>query len=86
MKRRCALKQLIGAGAASFFSGSLHGIPDPGEEPNYKIRSESRLVLLDASVMDSHGALVPELLQENFQVTENGRRQGSRPGVAYLPA
>ena len=75
MKRRCALKQLIGAGAVSFFSGSLRGTPGAGEEPNYTIRSESRLVLLDVSVKDSRGALVPALTRENFQVTENGRAQ-----------
>ncbi len=75
MKRRCALKQLMGAGAVSVFSGFLRGNTDAGEEPNYTIRSESRLVLLDVSVKDSRGALVPGLTRECFHVTENGRAQ-----------
>ena len=75
MKRRCALKQLIGAGAVSLFSGSLRAALNAGEEPNYTIHSESRLVLLDVSVKDSRGALVPGLTRENFQVAENGRAQ-----------
>lgn len=74
MKRRCALKQLIGAGAVSFFSRSLRGTP-AAEEPNFTIRSESRLVLLDVSVKNSRGVLIPELTKENFEVTENGRQQ-----------
>lgn len=75
MKRRCALKQLIGAGAVSFLARSLHGTPDAGEEPNYTIHSESRLVLLDVGVRDSRGALVPGLTKECFRVTENGQPQ-----------
>lgn len=75
MKRRCALKQLIGAGAVSLLSRSAYGTPDAEQEPNYKIQSEARLVLLDVRVTDSRGALVSGLSKEHFHVTENGRPQ-----------
>jgi VWFA-related protein len=75
MKRRCALKQLMWASAGSLLPARLFGTSDAAEEPNYKIHSEARLVLLDVSVRDSRGALVPGLVKENFQVTEDGRLQ-----------
>src|SRR5690348_11402650 len=75
MKRRRLLKALTLGGAASFYSRLLRASPGDHEEPNYTIRSEARLVLLDVSVRDSHGALVAGLPKDSFHVTENGAPQ-----------
>jgi Ca-activated chloride channel homolog len=44
-------------------------------DEDYVIRSTSRLVLLDVSVKDGHGGLVPGLAKENFKIFENGKPQ-----------
>lgn len=77
MNRRLAIKQFLIAGAGSCISSILHGSPatENEEEPNYTIRSESRLVLLDVSVTDSHGAVVSGLSKQSFTVVENGQLQ-----------
>lgn len=75
MNRRSAIGNLISAGAASWVSKLLHGSPSPSEDSGYTIRSEVRLVLLDVSVKDSQGSLVPGLPKESFRVIENGRTQ-----------
>jgi len=45
------------------------------DHPEYTIRSNVRLVLLDVSVKDRRGRLVPRLSQKGFSVFENGRPQ-----------
>ena len=46
------------------------------QEPQpYTIRTTSRLVLLDVSVKDPSGGIVGSLTRENFNVSENGKRQ-----------
>ncbi len=48
----------------------------PSQGPSeYTIRTTSRLVLLDVSVKDASGALVPELGKQNFEVREDGQPQ-----------
>jgi Ca-activated chloride channel homolog len=79
MNRRLAIRNLIAAGAGSFFNRLLGAdVPDskPAEaESDYVLRSEVRLVLLDVSVKDSKGGFVSGLSKENFTVIENGRPQ-----------
>jgi VWFA-related protein len=45
------------------------------EEPDYTIRTTSRLVLLDVSVKDSSGGFVSGLAKDNFKVYEDGKPQ-----------
>jgi len=45
------------------------------QEPDYTIRTTSRLVLLDVSVRDTVGGFVSGLTQENFKVFEDGKPQ-----------
>jgi len=71
MDRRSAIHKILIAGAASCYRGFAADSDDPG----YVIRSDVRLVLLDVSVRDAHGALVSGLAQSDFEVLENGRRQ-----------
>jgi Ca-activated chloride channel family protein len=74
MKRRAAIRDLMVAGAASFLSRLL---PESlrGDEQDYLIRSEVRLVLLDVSVKDRAGGFVEGLSKDSFHVSENGRPQ-----------
>ena len=71
MNRRSAIHILFVAGAGSFLAPRASGSPvnDPHD---FVIRTEVRLVLLDVSVKDRDGALVPSLSRENFAVFENG--------------
>jgi Ca-activated chloride channel homolog len=46
-----------------------------GEEPEFKIRSDVELVLLDVSVKDSRGGFVSGLAKDNFTVFENKTEQ-----------
>lgn len=69
MNRRSAMRHLLVAGAGRF----LRAASD--ENPNYTIRSEVRLVLLDVSVKNSRGAFVKGLSAGNFRVFDNGRAQ-----------
>ena len=74
MKRRSAIRTLAAAGAASFFSGLPARSPQ-GLPPDFVIRSDVRLVLLDVAVKDRHGGFVTGLTQDSFTVLENGELQ-----------
>lgn len=75
MKRRFAARNLIITGAVSFFSpGLLAGSPVE-DQPDFTIRSDVRLVLLDVSVKDRQGGFVSGLSEGDFAVSENGRPQ-----------
>src|SRR5271154_287590 len=73
MNRRSAVRTLMTAGAGSLLTRRLPAQSAEGDP--YTIRSETRLVLLDVSVKDSHGGFVSGLSKENFSVFENGRVQ-----------
>jgi len=64
MKRRAMLQTLIAAGAVSF-----------GQESDFTLRSDVRLVLLDVAVKDRKGRPVAGLAKDNFSVYEDGRKQ-----------
>lgn len=74
MKRRSAIGKLAIASAFSLLPPLLAG-PQDQTQPEYTIRSEVRLVLLDVSVKDVPGGFVSGLQRENFSVSENGRPQ-----------
>jgi len=74
MKRRSAIRNLVVAGAASL-SSRLMARVSPEQPQDFIIRSDVRLVLLDVSVKDRHGGLVPGLTQSNFVILENGEPQ-----------
>jgi Ca-activated chloride channel homolog len=50
-------------------------VSDPGENEEFTIRSDVRLVLLDVSVKDQKGAFVSGLTKDNFTVYEDGKPQ-----------
>ena len=62
------------AGAVSCCS-RMPAHPYQQEPPDFVIRSDVRLVLLDVSVTDRHGGFVPDLTRDNFTVLENGEPQ-----------
>jgi Ca-activated chloride channel homolog len=65
MNRRSAIQAMIsGAG--------LLCLPLEGQDPDFTLRSDSRLVVLDVSVTDHAGKLVTGLDKGNFIVQENG--------------
>ena len=70
MNRRSAILQLMVAGAGPFWARTASD-----ETPNYTIRSEVRLVLLDVSVKNERGGFVSGLSAGNFRVFDNGRPQ-----------
>ncbi|MGC9948974.1 MAG: VWA domain-containing protein [Bryobacteraceae bacterium] len=74
MNRRAAIRNLMVAGAVSFFGRPLKAVA-PDDQPDFVIRSDVRLVLLDVSVKDRDGGWVSGLSKDNFRVDENGRRQ-----------
>lgn len=65
MVRRTALSLLMGG----WFAARLRA------EEDYKIRTTSRLVLLDVSVKDAKGGFASGLTREQFRVYENGKLQ-----------
>jgi Ca-activated chloride channel family protein len=71
MKRRAVIRNLTVAGAVSIL-GSLSRAKAPDDQPDFVIRSDVRLVLLDVSVKDRGGGYVSGLLKDNFRVDENG--------------
>jgi Ca-activated chloride channel homolog len=73
MNRRTAVRILTAAGAGSTVHRLLGG--NPGDEQDYILHSEVRLVLLDVSVESRDGGFVSGLSQEDFRVFENNRRQ-----------
>jgi len=73
MERRAAIRNLL-AGAVSIIRRAASAKPQD-EQPAFTIRSDVRLVILDVSVKDRAGAIVPGLAKSNFKVFENGRSQ-----------
>jgi Ca-activated chloride channel family protein len=71
MKRCFAFSNLLLLSAVSFLGGLSPG----GAQPDYTIRSDVRLVLLDVSVKDRAGGFVSGLSKDNFGIFENGRQQ-----------
>jgi Ca-activated chloride channel family protein len=70
MNRRAAIRAVMVAGAVSFLCGSWTvSAPQP---PDFVIRSDVRLVLLDVSVKSRDGDWVTGLSKDNFEVEENG--------------
>jgi Ca-activated chloride channel homolog len=74
LKRRAAIRNLMVAGAVSLFGSSLKAIA-PDDQPDFVIRSDVRLVLLDVSVKDRDGGWVSGLSKDDFRIDENGTRQ-----------
>jgi VWFA-related protein len=74
MKRRAAIRTLVVAGAASLSSPLVARVVAALPQ-DFVIRSDVRLVLLDVSVKDRHGGLVPGLTQANFTILEDGQPQ-----------
>jgi VWFA-related protein len=72
MKRRGAIIATILAGAVS-----LSWVPGSAreEQPDFVIRSDVRLVLLDVSVKSSDGSFITGLSKNDFHVDENGTPQ-----------
>jgi Ca-activated chloride channel homolog len=50
-------------------------MPGKPEQPEFKLRADVNLVMLDVSVKDSQGGFVSNLTQDNFEVRENGKPQ-----------
>jgi len=74
MNRRTAIRNLMVAGAVSLLGRPLRGIASD-DPPDFVIRSDVRLVLLDVSVKDREGGWVSGLSKDNFRVDENGALQ-----------
>jgi VWFA-related protein len=75
MKRRFAALNMIVASAVSFpLQGSLAASP-VADQPDFTLRSDVRLVLLDVSVKNREGGFVSGLSEDNFAVSENSRPQ-----------
>jgi Ca-activated chloride channel family protein len=74
MNRRAAMQTLMVAGAVSLLGGPLRA-PARDDQPDFVIRSDVRLVLLDVSVKDRDGGWVSGLSKDDFRVDENGARQ-----------
>ena len=70
MKRRTVIQRGLIAGAVLLF-GRRHGLART-DEPDFVIRSDVRLVLLDVSVKDNQGGFITGLSKEDFHVDENG--------------
>jgi len=80
MNRRAAIRNLIIAGAVSVvlgvpFAGRWLKATARNDQPDFVIRSDVRLVLLDVSVKDRDGGWVSGLSKNDFRVDENGARQ-----------
>lgn len=77
MGRRRGVFWYLIAGACCIAAGwqGMSQLLKQQEPREYTIRTTSRLVLLDVSVKDSAGALVSDLIGENFRVYEDGRLQ-----------
>jgi Ca-activated chloride channel family protein len=74
MERRPITAFMLVAGAVSFLPGWLPGFPQQ-ERPDFVIRSDVRLVILDVDVKDRHGSTVSGLTKDNFKVLEDGKPQ-----------
>jgi len=75
MRRRSVARAFVFASAVSFVLPGLLAASPAKDQPEYTIHSTVRLVLLDVSVKDRQGRLVPGLSQKDFTVLENGRQQ-----------
>ena len=76
MNRRSTCRKVLTAGAVFVFLLPLAaGPPEEHTDPDFVLRSEVRLVLLDVSVQDRRGGFAKGLSQENFSVFENGLAQ-----------
>jgi Ca-activated chloride channel family protein len=75
MNRRSAMRTLVAASAGSLFGNGLFAETPQDDQDALILRSETRLVLLDVSVKDSHGGFVSGLSKENFKIFENDRPQ-----------
>jgi len=79
MERRMAIRVLLVASAVFFFTSPPRALPAlvplPDDTPDFTIRSDVRLVLLDVSVKDRDGGYVNGLSKDNFKVDENGKPQ-----------
>jgi len=73
MKQCFAIRNMVIAGTVSLAAGLVAGLPR--QDPDFTIRSDVRLVLLDVSVRDRSGGFVSGLTKDNFTVFENGRPQ-----------
>src|SRR5579863_6404454 len=71
MTRRMAIRKFVIAGAVAL-AGRRAGATD---DPDFVLRSDVRLVLLDVSVKDRDGGFVSGLSKDNFRVDENGKTQ-----------
>ncbi|HUA61832.1 MAG TPA: VWA domain-containing protein [Verrucomicrobiae bacterium] len=78
MTRRSAIR-LLASSSAGFFYAKLRAAQQNKASTRipqeFTIHAESRLVLLDVSVRDRSGRLVPGLSKDNFTVLEDGKRQ-----------
>lgn len=64
---------LIGATLSA--SAQSANTPPPSGQPTYTLHVNTRIVLTDVTVTDSHGNTIPNLPQSDFQVYDNGRPQ-----------
>jgi len=75
MKRRSVVTNFATASAVSLIAPILFVAASEKPHTDYTITSESRLVVLDVSVNDSHAQSPAGLSKENFSISENGRPQ-----------
>jgi len=77
MNRRRLMRALLAAGAGSFLPGFSAGFAteDQHDQPEFTVRSDVRLVVLDVSVKDRQGRFVPDLAKDSFAVFEDGKPQ-----------
>jgi len=74
MNRRFMMRTLMAAGAGRFLPPFVPS-KAAGDEPEFTLRSDVRLVLLDVSVKDRMGRFVPDLAKDNFTALEDGKPQ-----------
>jgi Ca-activated chloride channel homolog len=70
MNRRSAIQKVISGAGLLCFPGCFDG-----QDADFTLRSDSRLVVLDVSVKDRNGKLVTGLNKGNFVVREDGEVQ-----------
>ena len=81
---KCAVLVLCAAAVGR----DLNGQPDQPkqDEPDYTIRTTSRLVLVDVSVKDPSSGFVAGLTKDNFKIFEDGKpREITQFGAADTP-
>src|SRR5215475_1639334 len=49
--------------------------PSPPQQPQYRMRVTSELVLVNVVARDRHGNLIRDLKREDFSVAEDGKKQ-----------